>query len=96
MIGLQVNGRPVELEGPTPLLDYLAGLGVDARAVAVEVNGEIVQREGYARCTLGDGDVVEIVRMVGGGAAATDRRASRSALPPPSWRPGRQPDRRSS
>jgi sulfur carrier protein len=75
MIGLQVNGRRVDLEGPTPLLDYLAGLSVDARAVAVEVNGEILQREGYAGCTLADGDVIEIVRMVGGGRAAADRRA---------------------
>lgn len=67
-IGLQVNGKPVELEAPTGLLDYLRGLGVDARAVAVEVNGEILDRDGYAACTLGDGDTVEIVRMVGGGA----------------------------
>lgn len=71
MIGLQVNGRAVELEGPTPLLDYLRGLGIDPRAVAVEVNGEIVQRDGYAGCMLGEGDVVEIVRMVGGGRPAT-------------------------
>jgi sulfur carrier protein len=67
VIALHVNGKPVELAGPTPLLDYLAGLGVDPRAVAVEVNGEILQREGYAACSLGEGDVVEIVRMVGGG-----------------------------
>ncbi|HXM57379.1 MAG TPA: sulfur carrier protein ThiS [Candidatus Dormibacteraeota bacterium] len=70
MIALRVNGRPVELADPTPLLDYLRDLGVDARAVAVEVNGEILQREAYAACTLGQGDVVEIVRMVGGGLAA--------------------------
>lgn len=74
-IGLQVNGKPVELAGPTPLLDYLRDLGVDARAVAVEVNGVILERERYAACTLGDGDLVEIVRMVGGGAA--DRLGSR-------------------
>jgi thiamine biosynthesis protein ThiS len=67
MIALKVNGRPVELAGPTPLPDYLRDLGVDARAVAVEVNGEIIQRERYPECTLQDGDVVEIVRMVGGG-----------------------------
>jgi thiamine biosynthesis protein ThiS len=68
MIGVQVNGRRVELAGPTPLLDYLHGLGVDARAVAVEVNGEILERERYRTCTLQDGDTIEIVRMVGGGA----------------------------
>ncbi|TMC05842.1 MAG: sulfur carrier protein ThiS [Chloroflexi bacterium] len=68
MIGVQVNGKRVELDGPTPLLGYLRALGVDARAVAVEVNGEILQREAYAGCTLREGDTIEIVRMVGGGA----------------------------
>ena len=63
-----VNGRAVELAGPTPLLDYLAGLGVDPRAVAVEVNERILDRAEFASATLGEGDVVEIVRMVGGGA----------------------------
>ena len=67
MIGLQVNGKAVELAGPTPLLDYVRELGVDSRAIAVEVNGEILQRGDYAGCTLSEGDVVEIVRMVGGG-----------------------------
>lgn len=67
MIGLRVNGRSVELPGPTPLLDYVRELGIDSRAIAVEVNGEILQRDNYGGCTLADGDVVEIVRMVGGG-----------------------------
>ncbi len=67
MVSLRVNGRPVELAGPTPLLEYVRGLGVDPAAIAVEVNGEILDRGTYASCTLRDGDVVEIVRMVGGG-----------------------------
>jgi sulfur carrier protein len=72
MIALRVNGKPVELVEPTPLPDYLAGLGVDPRAIAVEVNGEILQRDEYGACTLRDGDVVEIVRMVGGGRGAAE------------------------
>lgn len=67
MIELRVNGKSVELPGPTPLLDYVRELGIDSRAIAVEVNGEILQHNNYAGCTLTDGDVVEIVRMVGGG-----------------------------
>jgi thiamine biosynthesis protein ThiS len=70
VIALQVNGKPVELAEPTPLLDYVKTLGADPRAIAVEVNGVILQRDGYSGCTLQDGDQVEIVRMVGGGAAA--------------------------
>jgi sulfur carrier protein len=67
MIALQVNGRRVELEGPIPLLAYLEQLGVNPRAVAVEHNGAIIERAAYANARLDDGDVVEIVRMVGGG-----------------------------
>ena len=68
MIALQINGKAVELSGPTSLLDYLKQLGVEARAVAVEHNGVILERDAYASTTLGDGDTVEIVRMVGGGS----------------------------
>lgn len=68
MIVLQINGKQVQLEGPTPLLTYLERLGVSPRAVAVEHNGVIVERDAYAVTNLGDSDVVEIVRMVGGGA----------------------------
>ena len=67
MIALQVNGKHVELDGETPLLDYIAKLGVDPRAVAVEHNGVIIERAAFAQTVLRDGDVVEIVRMVGGG-----------------------------
>ena len=67
MIALRINGKKVDLERPTPLLDYLASLGVDARTVAVEHNGEIIERDSFAEVTLRAGDVVEIVRMVGGG-----------------------------
>jgi sulfur carrier protein len=67
VIYLRVNGKHVGLAGPTPLLEYVRQLGVDPRAIAVEVNGEILPREAYADCTLSDGDQVEIVRMVGGG-----------------------------
>lgn len=67
---LRVNGREIELPQPTVLPDYLRGLGVDPRAVAVEHNGEIVQRAVYGGCLLRDGDVVEIVRMVGGGSGS--------------------------
>jgi sulfur carrier protein len=67
MIALQVNGRRVELEGPMALLAYLEQLGVNPRAVAVEHNGAIIERDTYADARLDDGDVLEIVRMVGGG-----------------------------
>ena len=68
MIVLQINGKQVQLEGSTTLLAYLQTLGVSPRAVAVEHNGAIIERDAYATTTFRDGDVVEIVRMVGGGS----------------------------
>ena len=71
MIALQINGKHVDLDEDTRLLDYLAQLGVDPRSVAVEHNGEIVERDRYGEITLRADDVVEIVRMVGGGGFDT-------------------------
>jgi len=69
VIALQINGKRVELEQPTALVAYLEQLGVNPRAVAVEHNGEIIERAAYESVTLREGDQVEIVRMVGGGSA---------------------------
>src|SRR5438034_1276923 len=77
MISLQVNGKKVELDQPTSLLDYLERLGVNPRTVAVEHNGEIIPRTSFTRVTFRDGDTVEIVRMVGGGSRPSPQ------IPPP-------------
>ncbi|HZV52218.1 MAG TPA: sulfur carrier protein ThiS [Candidatus Dormibacteraeota bacterium] len=84
MIHLRVNGKTVELPGPTPLLDYVRSLGVDPRAIAVEINGEILSRDRYGDRVLQEGDVVEIVRMVGGGLGPEP-----SPVPGIGRRPGR-------
>lgn len=68
MITLHVNGKQVELDDAIPLLRYLEHLGVDPRSVAVEHNGEIVERAAFTGVVLRAGDHVEIVRMVGGGS----------------------------
>ncbi len=78
MIALTVNGKPRELEGETPLPEFLRSLGVDTRAVAVAVNGEVVPKQQYGGVVLREGDEVEVVRMVGGGAdSKIEARSSR-------------------
>ena len=67
MIELQVNGKPRSIEEPVTLLAYLEQLGINPAIVAVEYNGDIIRRERYGATTLASGDVLEIVRMVGGG-----------------------------
>ena len=67
MIELFVNGKSRQLDHPMTLLAFLEESGIDPRIIAVEHNGQIVKRERYAETRLGDGDRLEIVRMVGGG-----------------------------
>jgi len=67
VIKLTVNGKPRELAGPTGLVAFLESVGVNVQFVAVARNGDVLSREDYAGVTLQDGDVLEVVRPVGGG-----------------------------
>jgi sulfur carrier protein len=69
MLSLTVNGKKREIAEPTTLLAFLEAHNVNPRLIAVEYNGEIVKRERYGEVTLAEGDRLEIVHMVGGGAA---------------------------
>lgn len=68
MIQLTINGKPRTIERPISVLEYLEQLGINPQTVAVEHNGEIVKRERYGTTILRENDVLEIVRMVGGGS----------------------------
>ena len=67
MITLTVNGKPRDLDGPTPLLELLRSSGVNLQFVAVCYNGEVLDRENFPQIILNEGDQVEVVRPVGGG-----------------------------
>ena len=67
MINLTVNGKQRELEGSVDLVTYLRSFGVNLQHVAVGYNGEVLKKESFVDVTLRDGDVLEIVRPVGGG-----------------------------
>ncbi len=68
MINVTVNGKPRQLEGPLNVTSFLETLDINARRVAVALNGEVVLRSDWPRVTIGEGDAVEVVRAVGGGA----------------------------
>jgi thiamine biosynthesis protein ThiS len=66
---LQVNGRPIELgEGRVSVLDYLVRNGLRPELVAVELNLDVLERGRFGEVYLAEGDVLEIVKFVGGGA----------------------------
>lgn len=67
MIRLTINGKPKELPAPTGLVEYLESFDIATQFIAVGYNGEVIEKESFHEITLSDGDVVEIVRPVGGG-----------------------------
>lgn len=64
---VKINGESVDAAGKS-VAAYLAAAGYDSRAVAVEYNAGILPKADYERTVLADGDVVEIVCFMGGGA----------------------------
>lgn len=65
---LRINGEPRSIALETPTIEGLLGaLGVKSAQVAVELNGTIVKKSAHPAQTLSDGDVVEVVTLVGGG-----------------------------
>jgi sulfur carrier protein len=64
---ITINGRVRELPEGLTLQTCLAELKLDPRTIVVERNREVVLREKFAEVLLQDGDVLEVVRFVGGG-----------------------------
>jgi thiazole synthase len=69
---ITVNGEPRVAAPGTTVAALVAQLGMDAARVAVERNQDVVPRKTWSEATLGDGDKVEIVAFVGGGAGDDD------------------------
>lgn len=68
MISVTINGQKHELDRPMTVLAYLEMKGLVGRQLAVAVNGVILRREEFSSITVSDGDRMEVVRPVGGGA----------------------------
>ena len=65
---LTINGEPRKFDTPLTVEELLARIGLDARKVAIERNLEIVPKSSYGAQALKDGDKLEIVHFIGGGA----------------------------
>jgi sulfur carrier protein len=64
---VKVNGEELRLPEGASLASVLERLEVSTPRVAVERNREIVPKSEYASTRLSDGDVLEVVELVGGG-----------------------------
>ena len=64
---IQLNGDPYEINTGTNLNELLNKLKIQKNKVAIEVNGEIVEKNKYPNLILNKDDKVEIVQFIGGG-----------------------------
>ncbi len=65
---LTINGEDRRFDVQLTVQDLLHEIGLDDRKVAIECNLEIVPKSLYAGTPLQDGDKLEIVHFIGGGA----------------------------
>ena len=63
---LWVNGEAREVQAAV-LPELVSELGLPLAAVLVEHNGTALRRDEWTECVLGEGDRIEIVRVVAGG-----------------------------
>lgn len=66
-VRINVNGEWREAPAGTTVADLLQSLGLWERPVAVEVNRDIVPKARHRAHVLADGDLLELVTLVGGG-----------------------------
>jgi len=63
---VKINGEEFDVAGKT-ITEYLETTSYDVKRIAIERNGEIVQKAMYESTILMAGDSVEVVSFVGGG-----------------------------
>lgn len=66
-MNLTVNGEATRAPDAQSVRDLMVRMGLGEKPVAVEVNRQVVPRRQHSQTTLREGDVVEIVTLVGGG-----------------------------
>ena len=63
-----LNGESHSTPAPLTVLELLRNFELEKRRVAVAINSEVVPRSRFAEVLIRDGDKVEVIHAVGGGA----------------------------
>ena len=64
---ITVNGEPRDITPDATIGTVLQSLGLNPKVTVVQRNDDVVPRDEYEVTRLIDGDVLELVRFVGGG-----------------------------
>jgi sulfur carrier protein len=66
-VTISVNGEAIEVPSGTTVAALLQLLDVESAQIAVELDGNVAQRERWREISIAPGATLEIVRFVGGG-----------------------------
>ena len=67
VIHITLNGNAKDLPGAMTLTDLIRHVQQIPELIVAEVNEKIYKRDQYPMVTVNDGDVVELLKFVGGG-----------------------------
>lgn len=67
MLNGEMQEIPTNAEGRATVADLIAHLDMVGKPLAVELNKEVVRFRNHPTTELNEGDVVEVVSLVGGG-----------------------------
>ncbi len=66
-VQITVNGKKEQIKEGTTVLEVLKSKNIRPEIVAVEINGEIIDREEYTTMKLRRGDELEYLHYMAGG-----------------------------
>jgi len=61
------NGETKELTPDTTLVSFIRDMDLNPDTVVAECDGRIIKRDEYDTLVLADGNILELIRFVGGG-----------------------------
>jgi len=67
VIDVTINGKKQACDKGLTIVELLDSLGMNSRAIAVEINQQLQPRDTHCLVEVNDGDILEIVTLVGGG-----------------------------
>ena len=72
---VKINGKSEDVQGAT-VLDLLKAKNIDPHMVAVELNATMLERDQLGAAAVKEGDSLEFLFYMGGGAPCPGKRAS--------------------
>jgi len=61
------NGETKELNPDTTLVSFIRDMDLNPDTVVAECDGRIIKRDEYDTMVLSEGNILELIRFVGGG-----------------------------